>query len=306
MSAPERALVVGDVFIDLVSRIDVMPVAGSGTWGTPLVAHGGGCGGNMAACLARLGVPTRFLTPVGDDEYGRLAIRQLEEAGVDARDIVVDPQSSSGAVIILVDRDNERTIIPCALGAAYEKLRSEHVDRALADPVEHILLTGVALGADPTGLSLLHLARTRPAGSTLYFDPNLRQPPETVGDELRARFQEASERADVVLVGAAEADALGLRRREGQVFITKNGAHGCRVVDAEGREWPVPALPVDLVDSTGAGDAFAAGLIASRARGNGLEAAVRHATAAGALAVRALGARVPMTWDDIQQIEGDR
>jgi sugar/nucleoside kinase (ribokinase family) len=255
----------------------------------------------MAVALAHLGVPTRFLSVVGDDQYGALAIAQLDEAGVDTSTVVVDPSALSGAVVILIDDQNERTIIPCALGAAYGNLSREHVDRLLMAAPKHLLLTGVALGADPTGLSYLHLARNVPAGTTLYFDPNLRQPAETVGPELTERFQEISRLADVVIAGEAEIAALVLERRAGQVFIAKAGAEGSVLTDVDGTSTHIPARRVAAVDTTGAGDAFAAGFVAARARGHDLVAAARYAAIAGALAVQSLGARVPTTWNQITE-----
>ena len=299
MEEVESAVVVGDVFIDLVTRVAMVPAAGSGVWGTPLVATGGGCGGNMAAALAHLGVPTQFLTVVGDDEYGHLAVAQLEEAGVDTSTIVVDPEAASGTVVILLDDNNERTIMPGALGAAYGRLTEESVDALLASPPRHILLTGVALGADPTGQSYLHLARNVPTGTTLYFDPNLRQPPETVTPELAERFRELSRRADVVMAGANEIAALGLERRDGQIFVEKLGDQGCVMTDATGTVSRLPATIVPVVDSTGAGDAFAAGFVAAKARGHDDKSAAYCATIAGALAVQSLGARVTTTWEQI-------
>lgn len=295
----ESAAVVGDVFIDLVTRVEMVPVAGSGMWGTPLVASGGGCGGNMAAALAHLGVATRFLTVVGDDDYGTLAIDQLAAAGVDTSTVIVDPQAASGVVVILIDAQGERTIIPCALGAAYEKLTIEHVDALLADPPRHLLLTGVALPADPTGLSYLHLVRNIPAGTTLYFDPNLRQPAETVTEELAERFREVSRLADVVLIGETEMAALGITRRDGQIFIAKAGDQGSTLTDSHGVVTTIAAHRVPVADTTGAGDAFAAGFVAARARGHAPEDSARFAAIAGALAVQTLGARVPTTWDQI-------
>jgi ribokinase len=253
----------------------------------------------MAAALAHLGVPTRFLTVVGEDDYGHLAVHQLQEAGVDTSTIIFDTHSSSGVVIILIDDQNERTIIPCALGAAYEKLNASHVDALLARPAPHVLLTGVALGADPVGSSYVHLSRILPPTTTLYFDPNLRQPPETIGMELAERYREISARADVLMAGTHEIEALGLKHRQGQILIEKAGAKGAWITDADGKTVHIPAEDVDVIDSTGAGDAFAAGFVAARARSYDVLAAARCATRAGALAVQALGARVPTTWNQI-------
>lgn len=290
---------VGDVFVDRVAHLERMPAAGEGSWASPLQDFGGGTSGNVAADLGSLAIPVSIVARVGDDPVGETAALQLREAGVDTSRLVVDPRAPSGEVIIFVDATGERTILPCTLGGAYTKLTTADLEHLVTDPVPMVFLTGCALGDEPIGSAMVDLAVHLPSSTRVYFDPNLRIPPDAVTPELRCRFQTVAARADVVLAGQDEVDALELRQRPGQDFVVKQGSLGAVLHSADGREHSAPAHEVDVVDAIGAGDCFDAGYIAAEAHGYKPAQALAIANAAGAWAVTRSGARVQPDWETV-------
>jgi ribokinase len=304
MTAGESIVVVGDTFVDLICRVPRVPAAGGAVLGSTLSPTGGGAGGNMAVTAALLGLDVVFVTAVGDDDYGRLAVEEYRTVGIDCGRIAVREGVPTSAAILLIDRAAERTIIGCADGAAGDYLLVEDLAATVAAPPDHLLLSGLMMSAETTGRTLVALAAALPAGTTLYFDPNPRLQPQDVTDEIRERYQAVATRADVLLAGDDELEMLGLARRPGQVLVRKAGAAGSTVVTDAGSVH-IPAHQVAVVNSTGAGDAYAAAYVAATVRGAGPPEAARLASAAGALAVMSPGSRSDFDWQAVVSAAGE-
>lgn len=291
--APGRVLVVGDLVTDVVAVLGESLAAGSDT-SASIRFTGGGQAANTAAWLAALGVPVTLVAAVGDDEAGTLRLRELTAAGVD---LVVRrcPSAPTGTVIVLAYGDDRSMV---ADRGANLQLRADDVDDALRrfpDAV-HLHLSGYPLLSGQTRSAARHaLALARDHGMSTSVDAASAAPLRAAGP---AEFLDWVRDADLLLANADEAAVLGLAdgpASPGPVrhLVVKRGAAGAVWYGPTG---PVsaPAQLVPVVDPTGAGDAFAAGLLASwvtALAGPDPVAALAAATRAGALAVSLVGAR---------------
>jgi ribokinase len=282
-------VVVGDLMVDVVARMSGPLAFGSDTPAS--VAHRpGGAGANVAAWLAVCGVPVTLVARAGDDEAGRSALERLRGHGVDVAHVALDPGRATGTCVVLVGPDGERSMLPDA--GANAALSPADVARAPLHAGTHLHLVGYTLLRDgpPREAALEALRRARASGMTISLDPSSAAPIERFG---AARFLELAAHPDlllpnrdeaVALTGSADPRALVAHAREVVVTLGAEGARwtdGRVVLDA-------PAAVADgaaVGDTTGAGDAFAAGFLAAWLDGAPPGGALE---AGNALAARAL------------------
>jgi ribokinase len=262
-------VVLGDLMVDVVTRMSGPLARGSDTPARVSV-EGGGSAANVAAWAAALGTPVALVCRVGDDERGRAAVAALRAGGVDVH-ATVDPARPTGACVVLVEPGGERTMLPDPgandgpLGpvpagdhlhvVGYALLRDGARESALA-AIEHARAGGITVSVDPSSWALLHSG--------------------------------AIPEVDLLLPNEEEAEVIGEQRvRE---TVVKLGPGGARWSDGS-RSIHVPAEPVDVVDTTGAGDAFAAGFLSARLGGADPRAALEAGCRVAARAVAQVGAR---------------
>jgi sugar/nucleoside kinase (ribokinase family) len=264
--AARPVVVIGDVGMDVVAT-----PSGPIRYGTDTPAEvtmrRAGAGANTAAALASAGVDVTLIARVGDDSAGRTARAELEHAGV--RCVwAVDRDVPTGLVVVLVDATGERTMLPSR--GANAGLRVGDVVGALdvlaAFPggMPHLHLSGYVLldeGSRAAGLAALSEARRR--GWTSSVDPQAAALVEQVGAGV---FLEWVRSLDLLLPNAVEVEALGgvaaILSAVGAVALTE-GAAGARWVGRDGTDEWAGAQTVPARDTTGAGDAFNAGLLAA-------------------------------------------
>ncbi|MFJ6197089.1 carbohydrate kinase family protein [Micromonospora sp. NPDC092111] len=296
MTGPARIVVVGDLITDVVAVLAGPLATGSDTPATIQVT-GGGQAANTAAWIAAQDVPVTLVGAVGDDSAGRDRVAELERAGVDCA-VEVHPGAATGTVIVLATAV-ERTMV--TERGANLRLTEGHVDRALAavPDAAHLHLSAYCLldaGSRPAGLRALAAARER--GLTTSVDAASAAPLRRVG---AAAFLSWVRDVDLLLVNADEAGVLAggldpaaqaraLSAAARRVVVKRGGA-GAVWVDRRATVGVAPARRVAVVDVTGAGDAFAAGLLTTWTAGADPRAALTRAADLGALAVSTLGAR---------------
>jgi ribokinase len=281
---------VGDLMVDVLALLPGPLAPGSDTPAAIRVT-GGGAAANVACWLVAAGVRATFVGRAGDDVLGRQALADLTAAGVDTR-VSLDPDRPTGTCLVLVDPDGERTMVPDP-GA---NTGSGEVAPDLPDTADALYVSGYALlgpGSRPFAVEAMRIARERgwavvidaASAAPLSADPGFL---DRLGRDvlLLANTDEA-----LVLTelddAAAAAQSLALRIGSA---VVKRGAAGAVWSDGSGVR-SVPATPADVLDTTGAGDAFAAGFLAARLGGDGVGPALRAAAALGARAVARVGAR---------------
>jgi ribokinase len=286
-----RIVVVGDVMVDIVVRLSEPLARGSDAPAT-IRFHGGGSAANTAAWLAAAGAESVLVGTVGDDERGREARAGLVTHGVEAR-LAVDPELPTGTCLVLVGPDGERTMAPDA-GANDALDERDLADELLADG-DHLHVSGYSLlRSGSRDASRAAIARASDAGMTVSVDPSS-------SALLSPDFLDWAGGAGLLLPNASEAHALtgesdperaarALAERFGEVVVTL-GPAGALWTDGEA-VLRAAAEPVDeVVDSTGAGDAFAAGLLTARVAGMSTAEALAAGCRLAARAVSQPGAR---------------
>lgn len=276
-------LVFGSANADLVFAVPELPAPGVTVLGEGVRSFPGGKGANQAVAAARDGAATRFAGCVGDDGFAGVATAALRDAGVDlARLAVVD--APTGCASICVDPAG-RNQIAVAPGANSLATASQIEDAALT--ASTVVLLQMEVPADEIA-ALVRRARARGARVVL----NLAPPGELALDTLAA--------LDLLVVNEHEAAVLAARLGCGDgaaalraalavdVVVTR-GEAGAEAATATGVV-AVPAFPVAVVDTTGAGDCFCGVLCAGLDRGLTLGAAMRRASAAAAIACTRPGA----------------
>lgn len=293
MGTQKKVVVIGDIFADMTTHIMAYPAPGDGgTYGTPLHRNGGGTGGNIAAGLGVLGVDTSIICRLGDDEIGHYLKDDMRNYNVHNEGIPLDPDYASGIALIAVTPDGERTIWVLANDSAYEKLKPEDV--AYLDQVQPdaIFVSGIMMGVHPAEESIFAELPKWKGRAKIYYDPNLRYPPDAVPPTIKASLQRLSNMSDVVLAGQTEMDALELHPLTGQTFIVKRGKEGSLLLDENEHEI-CRIAPTEHVasDATGAGDTYAAAYVCAELEGHDVVSAMRFATVAAGISVTRPGAR---------------
>jgi ribokinase len=291
-----RVVVVGDIATDVVARLSG-PLQGGSDTGAAVTMYGGGSAGNVAAWLAFVGVPVTVVGRVGADAAGRTRVDELALAGVDVQ-AAVDRDRPTGCVVVLVDPDGERTMVPDRGASA--ALSPADVPAALFDgPPAHLHLSGYpVLHAQSREGALAALDRARVAGWTISVDASSTAPLRTAG---ASRFVEWTQEAGLCFANADEASVLaGPGAPAEHARHLAASAYGEAVVKlgAAGALWSdgaavveIPARPVRATDTTGAGDAFAAGFLSIWTRGGPPAAALDAGAGLAAIAVTQDGAR---------------
>lgn len=296
-------LVIGDVNPDVV----LGPVTGL-EFGQreQLVEHGrlvlGGSAAITACGAARLGLRVAFAGRAGDDPAGAFVRQALAARGVDVGHLVVDPQLPTPLTAIVTTGDGDRAILTSS--GCLAATGPQDVPAELLASARHVHSASFFL-MPLLARSLADVfARARAHGATTSLDTN---------DDPAARWDHTFldpvlKVTDLLLPNAAEARALSGEAqladaavslaRSGPTVVVKDGAHGA--LARGGTEVVrVGALPVDPVDTVGAGDSFDAGFVAARLRGLDLSASLAVAVACGSLSTRAHGGTAAQpTWDE--------
>lgn len=284
-------LVVGSVNVDLVIRVAKLPQPGETVTGGTFTQALGGKGANQAAAAAKLGAEVWLVGLTGDDELGREARADLAATGIRLTALGTSP-SPTGVAQIVVD-DAGENVIAVASGANHDLTGDIVAARLMDVPADDAVVLANLEVPDAAVTAAALVAAERGWRFVLNPAPARDLSLELIGacDVVTPNQHEA-----VALGGAEHLLALGA----GAVVVTR-GADGADVLRPRAAPLHVVAHPVEVVDTTGAGDAFNGALVWALATGRGLADAVRLAVAAGGLACRTLGARTGLP--DLGQLE---
>ena len=286
----------GIMVADVVGRpVREIPAPGRLVLVDEMGLHTGGCAINAATALARLGLPVDVVGKIGQDPFGDFLLQVLGERGIGATGVRRDPQVGTAVTMVLVEPDGERRFVHYIGANARLTLEDLDLSRIENASVLHVAGSLVMPGIDGQPTAQL-LKKARAAGVTTFLD--------TVWDDT-GRWMQVLEpclpHIDYFIPSLPEAQALSgkanpediarflLDQGVGTVGL-KMGAEGCLVMSKATETIRLPAFQVDVVDATGAGDAFAAGFIAGVWNAWPLEDTARLANAVGALCVTGIGA----------------
>ncbi|WP_438500106.1 sugar kinase [Pantoea ananatis] len=259
---------------------------------------------NVAIGLARLGLKVGWVSRVGQDAFGRFICQVLDKENIDHRQVTVDPRYPTGFQLkSKVDDGSDPLVEYFRKGSAASHLSPTDFDHDYFGAARHLHLSGVAAAISDSSLELTkHAAKEmRARGKTLSFDPNLRPVLWRNEGEMRKQLNLLAEYADWVLPGEKEGYILtGYRQPQDiadfyldkgvKAVIIKTGCEGAWYKTASGEQGQVEAMRVDnVVDTVGAGDGFAVGVISALLEGKPLVQAIRRGNKIGSLAIQVIG-----------------
>ncbi|MCK2175214.1 aminoimidazole riboside kinase [Enterobacter asburiae] len=291
----KKIWVLGDAVVDLLPD-------GEGR----LLQCPGGAPANVAVGIARLGGQSAFIGRVGDDPFGRFMAKTLADEKVDVKSMRLDPAHRTSTVVVDLDDHGERSFTFMVRPSA--DLFLETADLPTFSAGEWLHVCSIALSAEPSRSATFEaMAAVREAGGYVSFDPNIR--PDLWPDEnaLRRCLEQALQSADVVKLSVEELAFLtgnvevnvGLNalmaRCPARLVLVTQGKEGV-IAWHDGTAKHYPATPVECVDTTGAGDAFVAGMLYGLAAGQDLTPVIALAQRCGALATTAKGAMTALPW----------
>ncbi|MCC5947919.1 MAG: ribokinase [Nitriliruptoraceae bacterium] len=284
-------VVIGACMLDLISYVPRLPASGETLHGSTFQMGYGGKGANQAVMAAKLGASVTLISKVGSDVFGDGTYENLTSVGIDTAHVHRAKEAFSGVAPIAVDSDGNNSII--IVSGANDELTADEVEAARpAIAAAGVLVAQLEI---PVELSLAALRIAREEGTTTILNP------APAREELP---EEAYELADVfcpnepeteLLTGirvsdadAAREGARILRSRGARAVVLTLGSRGCLVVDDDGAT-DIPTDTVEVVDTTGAGDAFVGVLAQQLSSGADLRRAAAHASRVASQSVMARG-----------------
>ena len=284
-------LVIGSVAVDVTAFADRLPRPGETVLGNDVTMVLGGKGANQAVAAAHFGAPTWMVGCVGDDPLADIAAGSLAEHGV-RTDWLRRVAGPTGVAHIRVDRSGQNDIVIAPLANAHlDKTLVDDAIGALGDQAA-VLLLQLEVPAEITSYAA---AAGRRAGLQVVLDPApAAQLPDDVWADVDVVTPNESEATTITGIEVTDVESAGraaewfLERGAGRAIITLGGQGGV-TVDATGSA-AFAAVPVDVVDTTAAGDAFTGTFGAAVALGETTSGAIAFAMAAGALTVTRAGA----------------
>ena len=286
-------LAAGHVNWDVTLRVDGLPEPDGEAAIRSQHRSGGGSAANVACAISGLEVASGLIGSVGDDDVADFVCRELTEAGVDCQNLVTIDGGETATKYLVVAADGQVMVL--GNDGVNEAFSPENVDASYIQSVDHLHLTS------QTPETAAYLAKiASEADIPVSFDP---------GRRLAERdYSRALAHADVVFLNDREAgqildDDLEHPSAElhGRIVVTKHGPHGGAVHTPSGT-YDHPGFPVEPVDTTGAGDAFAAGFLVTLLEHDDYERALEFANACGALASMSEGARTAPTREEVEDL----
>ena len=288
-----KVLCIGDVMLDVVVSLQAPVNYGEDT-PSKITTHSGGAAGNVASWIVHTGMAASIVARVGNDSAGAAIISEFEDLGVDHSSLK-KTADATGVVVILVDKEGERTMFP-ETGANSGLILSDMPDLGGFDAA---YVSGYALLNPRSRAGVLEMiAAIKSAGLPLFYDT------VTVGamkeidralihswlphmDYVLPNEEEALYLADVEDVDLALQKLLELC----PAVIIKRGSAGAIAQVRGGTRIDIDAVKIAVADTTGAGDSFAAGFISTKISGGDLSASVKAGVTLAAKCVANIGAR---------------
>ncbi|CAM6010603.1 unnamed protein product [Sphagnum balticum] len=330
---PSRVVCFGEILVDFVPLVGGLPIFDE----PGFKAGAGGAPANVAVGICKLGNPAAFIGKLGDDEFGYALADVLKEHGVETRGVRFDSRAHTGLAFISLRSDGERTFIFYRDPSADMLMVPEELDHDLITNAKIFHYGSISLIAEPcrsTHLEAIKIAKE--AGVLLSYDPNLRLQLWPSPEEARKQIMSIWSDANIIKVSAdevrfliatsstasfASSDATDNHNKAFKVeyeevelltsssdhdakswrpnlmlLLVTDGPHGCHYFTPSFKG-TVATLKVPVVDTTGAGDAFVAGILTKLVQDvsllkdeKRLREAVRFANACGAITVTHRGA----------------
>jgi ribokinase len=277
--------------VGLTLRAPRFPVKGETLIGSDFDMGPGGKGSNQAVGAARLGAESHLVAVIGDDLFGEVAVKLYQQEGVGAAHVRRARERNTGVGFITLNAEGDNHIVldmganhllsPADVDAAEALIASSDAVLSVLEIAPETAARGMALARKHGAVSILNPAPAQSLSAEHLANVDVLTPNES---ELRLLLGLAPDDPTDTLELAHRLQQRGVR----QLVVTRS-ERGALIVAADGATQPVPGVRVNVVDTTGAGDAFTCALGVALAEGQPLVDAVRFAVCAGALACTKLG-----------------
>ncbi|MYB65953.1 ribokinase [Candidatus Poribacteria bacterium] len=303
-----KVTVVGSANVDLVLRAERMPIKGETLIGNAFDIFTGGKGFNQAAAAARLGADVTLIAKIGDDPFADILQSAIDAENINTEFVKTDAEAGTGVATIIVEPDGKNSII--VVPRANMRLTPADIDVAKNSIAEaDVLLLQLETPIDTSEhaieiakanetIVILDPAPARPLPATLLSQVDILKPNEVEAGVLSGRAVSTPEER----IAAAKALQSQIASDGISAVVLTLGEQGV-LIYTQSQTTHIPAIAVEVVDTTGAGDAFSGALATTLAEDKPLIEAVKFANAAGAAAVTTLGATPSMpTQERIKEI----
>ena len=297
---------IGEVLIDFAQEsVDAL--------GYPtMAAHPGGAPCNFLAALSALGMKTAFLGKVGEDDFGLMLRHTLDAAGIDTRGLISDPDVFTTLAFVRFDENRDRSFSFARKPGADTRLRSDELDLTVIDECRMLHFGTLSLTDEPARSATqaaVEYARRR--GKLISFDPNLRFPLWPDRDMLRGTVLQFLPLSNILkisdeelefLTGTADIESALPQLFVGdvQLVLYTCGSSGAHAYTRTAHGF-APCREVRAVDTTGAGDFYAAGFMYGLTCGYSLEKCVQISTILATAVIQEVGTTLPAKkWDEIK------
>jgi len=292
----QKIVILGSFVVDLMGRAPHLPVPGESVKGSMFKMGPGGKGANQCVAAKRSGGDVVIITKVGDDDFGRIGLRNFKDEGIDSKYIFVNTESTTATALILVDEVTGQNQILVNLGALETFQKAEIESASEEIKAASLFLTQLETNIDAIEMAI-DIAFN--SGVKIVLNPAPIQPiPDHILKKvyiLTPNEVEASILTGIDILTTEDARAAAhvlLKKGVSNVIITL-GDKGSLVVTPE-TERLIPCLNVKAVDTTGAGDAYNGGLVTALAEGKDIMEAAEFANIVASLSVTKLGTALSM------------
>lgn len=294
-----KVTVLGSANVDLVIRAERMPNRGETLIGDAFDIFTGGKGFNQATAAARLGAEVTLIGRIGDDPFADVLRSAIESEQIDSQFVKTDAESGTGIATIVVEPDGDNSII--VVPRANMRTTPADIDEAkdcIANADVLLLQLETPIDASERAVEI-----AKASGTIVILDPAPARPlPSSLLSQVDILTPNATEAAllsghavNTLEAGVVTAKALQTQiAKDGHSAVVLTLGEQGVLLCTPTQSTHIPAISVDAVDTTGAGDAFSGALATALASGDDLSEAARFATAAGAAAVTVLGATPSM------------
>ena len=287
-----KIVVIGSSNTDMVVQSHHIPKPGETVLGGEFIMNPGGKGANQAVAVAKLGGDVTFIARVGEDVFGKEAIKGFQSYGIDTTYTYIDKKTPSGVALIMVD-DHGENCISVALGAN-STMQKEDIDKAenVIRESEFVLIQ-LEIPIEVVEYSVRTAAEN---GVHVVLNPAPAQ--ELSNDVLASLYMITPNETEAELLTGIKVEDEASARSAAKVFMSKGVDHVVITMGSQGAyvlsnniDQLIPCPSVKAVDTTAAGDTFNGALVVGLAEGMGLKQAVEFANKAAAYSVTIMGAQ---------------
>ncbi len=308
MQDAKKIVVIGSINMDLVVRTKQMPIPGQTVAGNKFATIPGGKGANQAIAAAHCNEQVTMVARVGNDDFGERLLLGLKANGVNTSKIMVTEGVATGVAMIIVDQIGENAI--CIAAGANGMLTKEDIDENMDVIAEaDVVLLQNEIPLETTCYAIQQAKRHQtpvilnPAPPIEKMDPSFYDVDVLIVNEHELATLTNNPAGSIEGISGAKRASFELINQGIKNIITTMGHHGVIAVVENQQVIQIPSIKTDVVDSTGAGDAFCGAFACCYANNHNMEQALKFANAAGSLACTKFGAQPSMPHlDAIQRV----